>query len=224
MRHQMRVCLILALSVFLLTGCAVHGTEGETSEEKQPIPLTGEELAYYNEILSLSYTEEGAEGINPMCLFFMSYYDRVEEMDMASFLRYFPSSGRGAEEEFQRLKTKSGWPFSECAYLEDMPVPLHKYPAAEVERVLQQYAGIGLAELETLNGADVFYLEEYGAFYNYTSDFGLGSFVCIRGEREGDMVRLYQESWDGTWQCLTLQETEDGPRILSHRLLTEAEQ
>ena len=54
------------------------------------------------------------------------------------------------------------------------------------------------------------YLPEYDAFYNFTSDFGLGTFTPERGMRMGGIVRL-----DGKWSTLQVSGTPDSFRILS---------
>lgn len=84
-----------------------------------------------------------------------------------------------------------------------MPVPVHKYSKRLVDLILGQYAGVSTEDLDT---SGVAYLPEYDAYYNYTSDFGPGMFVCTRGERDGDIIRLYSEN-DVT--LLTLRQVDD---------------
>ena len=81
-----------------------------------------------------------------------------------------------------------------------------------VNLILKEYAGITIDDLDT---SDVNYLSEYDAFYNYTSDMGYGTFTCTRGEIDGDIVRLYEESGYGT-DMLTLRKEGDNYRIISH--------
>lgn len=71
----------------------------------------------------------------------------------------------------------------------DLPWPTHRIPREAVDRVLSEHAGITTADLKDTIG--VLYLEEYDAFYNFTSDFGAGTFVCEGGERAGASVRLW---------------------------------
>ncbi|MBR0312957.1 MAG: hypothetical protein IJQ98_11275 [Oscillospiraceae bacterium] len=54
------------------------------------------------------------------------------------------------------------------------------------------------------------YLPEYDAFYNFTSDFGLGTFTPERSMRRDSIVRL-----DGKWSTLQVSGTPDSFRILS---------
>lgn len=62
------------------------------------------------------------------------------------------------------------------------------------------------------------YLADYDAFYNYTSDFGPGMFTCIRGEVDGDIVRLYEEFETGT-DMLTLRKVGNNYQIVAHQCI-----
>ena len=64
---------------------------------------------------------------------------------------------------------------------------------------------------------DVLYLEEYDAYYNFTSDFAAGIFSCVRGEVQGSTVRLYAGYGDGGGAMLTLHEQGGRYLILSHQ-------
>ena len=67
---------------------------------------------------------------------------------------------------------------------------------------------------------NVLYLEEYDAFYNYTSDFALESFTCVSGESGGGTITLRSEKG-----ILKLTESEDGDIvILSHMTDKAAEE
>ena len=171
--------------------------------------LSDEETAGFNErFQSLVWDKQGnVIGVNAVSCFFTSYYADVTELDFEEFLRYFPGDGsQTSEAEFQALKSVEGWPFAEVETLADNPVPVHRYPRRLVDLALEEYAGITTADLDT---SAVAYLPEYDAYYNYTSDFGPGMFTCTWGEREGDVIRLYQESEDRTL-VLTLRELDEG--------------
>lgn len=133
-------------------------------------------------------------------------------------MRYFPGDGSTASEaEFASLKSVEAWPFSEVETLDDMPVPVHKYPVRLVNLVLGEYAGISVDDLDT---SAVAYLSVYDAYYNYTSDFGPGMFVCTRGERNGDTVYLYEELEQGT-DLLILLEQGDSYRVVAHQHIAD---
>ena len=184
---------------------------GLNPETKEPIkssaePLTAEELAWFNDWLEpIVRDKQGNDiGVNALSCFLTSYYDGVTELNFEEFMRYFPGDGsRTSETEFEALRGVDGWPFDWVESLEKMPVPVHKYPKRLVDLILSEYAGVSTADLNT---EGVAYLPEYDAYYNYTSDFGPGMFVCTRGERDGDAIRLY--SVNGT-DLLTLRQVDD---------------
>lgn len=176
--------------------------------------LTEEEIASLNELLSpIVYDKQGGIiGASPWSCFFTSYYRDVRALDFEKFMRYFPGDGSTASaEEFELLKGTEGWPFSQEDTLDTIPVPIHKYPARLVDAILLEYAGITTAEVDT---SGVAYLEEYDAYYNYTSDFGAASFHCTSGERVGDILYLYSETEQGTIR-LTLREAGNSYHVLA---------
>ena len=169
-------------------------------------PLSAEELAWFNDWFEpIVQDKQGNDiGVNARCCFLTSYYDDVTELNFEEFMRYFPGDGsRTSEAEFEALREVDGWPFGWVESLEKMPVPVHKYPKRLVDLILGEYAGVSTEDLDT---SGVAYLPEYDAYYTYTSDFGPGIFVCTRGERDGDTIRLYSES---DTKLLTLRQVDD---------------
>lgn len=184
--------------------------------------LTEEEITSLNELLApVVYDKQGGIiGASPWSCFFTSYYSDVRALDFEKFMRYFPGDGsKASAEEFELLKGTEGWPFSQEDTLDTIPVPIHKYPARLVDAILQEYAGITTAEVDT---SGVAYLEEYDAYYNYTSDFGAASFHCTSGERVGDLLYLYSETEQGTTR-LTLRETGNSYHIVALQPMVNGE-
>lgn len=177
----------------------------EIPEEDQPeeaipplegTPLTAEELARANE--ALNYNDPYDAQAQKLGCFFTSEYDDVTKLNLEEFLRYFPGEGGFVEdgdlEEFQALAALPGFHW-DAEDLErwgnvpsGMPVPIHRIPRAAVERTLESCAGITTADLTDTEG--VLYLPDYDAYYNFTSDFGPGSFQAAEGARDGDILRL----------------------------------
>lgn len=177
----------------------------EIPEEDQPeeaipplegTPLTAEELAQANE--ALNYNDPYDAQAQKLGCFFTSEYDDVTKLNLEEFLRYFPGEGGFVEdgdlEEFQALAALPGFHW-DAEDLErwgnvpsGMPVPIHRIPRAAVERTLESCAGITTADLTDTEG--VLYLPDYDAYYNFTSDFGPGSFQAAEGARDGDILRL----------------------------------
>ena len=171
------------------------------------------------EVYRSAFRPESSEGVNPLSAFFTSYYTRPEDLDFAEFLRYFPDDGTVPDDpedpEFQALAAHSLWPYEEGSFIS---TPIHRYTRQSVDQVLEQYAGIATADLSGTGMEEVIYLEEYDAWYNFTSDYGPGMFDPVYGLREGNTVTLWElPSGNGTpGDVLTLEETEEGFRILSH--------
>lgn len=181
--------------------------------------LTEEELETYRSAFQPELTEgEQITGVNPVSAFFTSYYQRPEELNFEEFLRYLPGSESVKDDpddpEFQALTAHPLWPFDGDL----VPTPIHRYSRQVVDQVLERYAGITAAELSGVGMYTVIYLEEYDAWYNFTSDYGPGMFIPAYGLREGSTVTLWeQSSGNGTpGDALTLEESEDGFHILSH--------
>lgn len=225
MRRRRRCCtwtlaLLLAL---LFAGCGrvetvpedreVPPLETEQEETEEPVPedpaaLTAEEIAQVNEAFAPFDERENGSYMNPVCSFFTSYYERPEDLNLVEFLRYFGLGNGPVEDgpEFEALKAAEGWPFH-VDHLDQMPVPIHRYSRADVDAYLEEHAGITTADLTTfpVSSADLLYLPEYDAFYNFTSDAGPGVFICEAGRREGALLILTGGSAE-----LTLEKTEAG--------------
>ena len=192
-----------------------RGIAYELRDIRQENP-TEAELAEYQ----AAFSPETAQGeTDPVSAFFTSYYETPEALDLQEFLRYFPDDGLvegdPADPEFQALTAHPLWPYGEGEFLS---TPIHRYTRAHVDQVLERYAGITTQDLSGVGMDNVIYLEEYDAWYNFTSDYGPGMFIPVYGLREGTTVRLWERpSGSGTpGDVLTLEETEDGFRIRSH--------
>ena len=95
---------------------------------------------------------------------------------------------------------------------------------AAVDETLEACAGITTADLK--NTGWILYLPDYGAYYNFTSDYGPGWFEAAEGVRDGDTARLRPEAlWHEEGEVvreLTLRE-EDGRWLIQSftRISTE---
>lgn len=228
--------LLLVLSVLSLAAC---GAETAAPQEEVPAeaappedadppetlpplegtPLTAEELAQVSE--AFNCYEHPSDKARELGCFFTSSYEDVTELDFEAFLRYyFVESSEledGDAEEFQALAALPGFPW-DAEDLErwgnvpsGLPVPVHRISKAAVDKTLESYAGITTAGLKNTNS--ILYLQDYDSYYNFTSDYGPGSFQAAEGVRDGDTVRLRSEpAWgdggEAIWE-LTLRE-EDG--------------
>lgn len=162
---------------------------------KNPRKLTAEEIVQVRDAFaSTVYDAERDEySATAVAAFFTSYYDDVTELDLAEFLRYFPASGEATEEEFQLLHQKygAGFDWAEHPTLQNMPVPVHRYAITDIDKVLRRYANLPFQELQFKD--TVYHLEETDCYYNFTSDFGPGAFVCVDGFVYDGGAVLYSE-------------------------------
>lgn len=192
---------------------------GEYLEHLSALSLEGGflTLAELEEYRSAFWPEimdgEQVVGYNPVSSFFTSYYERPEDLNFEEFLRYLPRSEPVEDNpdapEFQALTRHPLWPFEGNL----VPTPIRRYARQSVDEVLEQYAGITTEDLSGVGMDTVLYLEEYHAWYNFTSDYGPGMFIPVYGLREGSTVTLWEMSSKDT---LILEETEEGFRIRSH--------
>ena len=167
--------------------------------------LTQEELAAYNAVMDPAVRDESGDivdfHIQPFSYFFSSYYENVRNLNFEEFIRYFPDSGQATEAEFEALKKLDDWPFKRVARMEDMPVPIHRHTISSINEVLTRWGGITTSNLDT---SGVCYLEEYDAYYTYTSDFNMFYFIAESGEQVGNYVYLRKSVENGNIAVLTL--------------------
>ena len=185
--------------------------------------LTEEEVAQVNEAFEpFVQLADNVYGSSEICCFFTSNYDNPAQINLEEFLRYCPiglsnSLGEEDTEEFLAvMELDNGWidPDRELSSPIDLPVPVHRYPRAEVSALLQKYAGVAVEELDW---EGCLYLEEYDAFYNFTSDAGPGFFPCAGGEVSGDTAVLWSDPDEKGDRCrLTLQKNGDRWLFQSH--------
>lgn len=181
--------------------------------------LTQEELAAYNAVMDPAVRDESGDivdfHIQPFSYFFSSYYKNVRNLNFEEFIRYFPDSGQATEAEFEALKKLDNWPFKQVARMEDMPVPIHRHTVSSINEVLTRWGGITTSNLDT---SGVCYLEEYDAYYTFTSDFNMFYFIAESGEQIGNYVYLRKSVENGNIAVLTLRlmPGTDEWQIVSH--------
>lgn len=219
---------LLALTV-LLGGCGQTERTPETADDG-PVPLTEGEVAQVNEAFADSVTaEDGLRTVNPLLCLLSCCYAAPADIDLSAFLAYCfvtEAAVEGTEEpvgqaEFEALKRQTDW-LRDTGTPEEMMVPIHRYPRAEVDAFLEKYTGITTADLTaSWTWGRLVYVPEYDAYYNFTSDFGPGWFACEEGVREGAVLRLtgkgspldYVRPMGGSGvveAVLTLEEQSDG--------------
>ena len=203
MKHR-NVCtvVLLLLCLLMLSGCSEELTEAEIRQANE---------AFF-------WMDQNTGGVSEISCFFMSHYDNPKQIDLEAFLRYCPGSvdlTRDDAAEFQKVLRTAGVKNPDAFPTpEDYFVPTHKYMAEDISAILLQYSGITVEDI--VNRENVVYLEEYDAFYNFTSDAGPGIFVCIGGEKTGDRIRFWSAEKDnGLRDVLTVEKDGQSYRIKS---------
>ncbi len=175
--------------------------------------LSVEQIEEINHFLKPVLISDKNHDVNPISCFFTSFYGDTKDIDLADFLMYFPGGEVPKElPEFDELKNLEHWPFPYVSELEDMIVPIHRYESNIVQEIFLEYGGISMDALSGIGFDGVYYLDSTDAYYNYTSDFGPGVFICTSGEVKNGRIKLNGDSRNGSYPVLTI--VEDGDRYL----------
>lgn len=184
--------------------CAVTFTGGKTSPQtEEPRPLTGEELAYFNE----EYFN--GDNFNIRNQFLSSLYTSPEEIDLFSLFY----NGTGLPEEITDAERQA---VANARYGGSDPgTDLIKISAANADAILEANTGLTLSETQRVDLDAFTYLPEYDAYYTFHGDTNYpGTVVFSAGEQEGDRIRLYcpdsRFGNPGGTNCLTLAVQPDG--------------
>ena len=206
----------------------VHPVIGPKEQPSLLGDLTQEQVDRANEAFAeFVEVSPGGYASSEISCFFTSNYDDPTQIDLEEFLRYCPIGTRdclGEEdtEEFLAVMAQDNiWvdPERELHSPYDLPVPVHRYPRAEVSALLQKYAGV---TVEKLDWDGCLYVEKYDAFYNFTSDAGPGVFPCAGGQIMEDSVLLWSEPDENGDRCeLVLRKDGDRWLIQSHHTIYE---
>lgn len=194
------------------------------------IPLTAEGLDYFWEYTSSErtvYDEEGGGGYigsaTEISCFFTSQYSDPRDIDAGAFLAYCPAEDvltNEDEDEFRLVQEKLDWRVgadNHLATVGELPVPCHRLSRTYINEILMQYAGITIEDMNRNWMEEAFYIPQTDCFYTFTSDFGPGEFRPCYGEKNGDILTLWEElnAYDGNTYSLTLQKSGENWLILS---------
>ncbi|HZX21478.1 MAG TPA: M56 family metallopeptidase [Clostridia bacterium] len=206
------VIVVIVLAVGLLSNPignkgenidAGHVSAGVGNKNKgfKTIPLTAEELGYFN-----SDEFFNGEYMNIRNQFLSSLYNIPEKIHL--FNLFYCGSGLGeipTEAEKSAIVKYNNWDMEpDCACT--------KISRANMDAVLTKYMGLTLADTEGIGLGDFTYLEQYDAYYVYHGDTNYRMQVSFSGgEREGDTIRLsYDDSFTNEGEIvLTLREQGD---------------
>lgn len=195
--RQTRFAALFAVAALAAVVCAVTFTGGTAATKARP--LTGEELAYFNEEFF------NGEDYNLHNQFLSSLYERPEDIDLFQLFYCGVGEETVSDAELQQLGVLDENGEKIC--------DTDKLPVSAMDDVLLQNTGLTLEETSGIGLQDFQYLPEQEAYYHTHGDTNYRMQVTFSsGEREGDTIRLYYDDTfyaDGT-KCLTLTARPDG--------------
>lgn len=194
----------LFLALALVAGvCAVTFTGAKA--EPDPVPLTGDELAYFNEEFFNNDTVDNVVGLNIHNQFLTSLYERPEDIDL--FELFYCGTGLSGSMSDEELRLVYGDTLPDCAR--------YKATTADMDGILEEYMGLTVAETSGVGLENFTYLPDYDAYYWAHGDTNYFHSVQVTaGERVGNTIRLYYPDtsarYDSAWLCVTLEAQDDG--------------
>lgn len=198
-RQTKSAALFLVLSLTAVV-CAVTFTGAKQPESR---PLTGNELAYFNEEFF------NGDDFNIHNQFLNDLYEKPGEIDLYEL--FYCGTGRPggmSDEELGQVGSFDTDGSQIC--------PTDKLPVSDMDAVLLENTGLTLAETAGIGLEHFQHLPEYDAYYHTHGDTNYFHSVQIAvGERTGDTLRLYYpDSFaryeDCDWLCVTLAVQSDG--------------
>ena len=200
--RQTRTAALFAVLALAAAVCAVTFT-GAASEKNRP--LTGDELAYFNE----EFFNSDAEGMHIHNQFLTSLYERPEDIDLYELFY----CGTGISETMTEVERVLVGNFDPDGSL---ICPTDKLSLDAIDTVLLENTGLTL-DKTSKTGMEYFqYLPQYESYYHTHGDTNYFHSVRITaGERQDDTIRLYYPDNfarypDYDWLCVTLAVQEDG--------------
>ena len=215
--------LLVIICNCMMAGCNNNNSSGDeqqnaTIDLPESIPdgeLSDDVIATFNEVFAPTVTDsDGNISASEISCFFTSFYDDPSDIDLPEFLRYCPL-GVIIDDEEEYHKVKETATFDMPDSISEMPTPVRRFDRQSVDDLLDKYAGITTADLtENTNGrAEMVYVESEDAFYNFTSDFGPGSFVAVLGVKDGNEYTFK----DAQNRTLTIEVTDSIIKIKSYK-------
>lgn len=213
-RQFAAAAVAVALLAGVVSACTFTGAQppdislpgSQTPQEDAGLrALTGEELRFFNEDF---FNGAGAvdgygypvysilnQFANPMNL-----YSRPEDIDLYQLFYCEPGQALSDRE-------------CEAAFgTTDLLCDAYKLTADEINVLLTRHTGLTLEQTNKVGLGSVTHLPEYGAYYWMHGDTNYpGDLTFLMGTREGNTVKLYQNSgFVPDWYCVTLEEQTGG--------------
>lgn len=200
--RQTRAAALFAVIALAAAVCAVTFTGAASGQNG---PLTGDELAYFNE----KFFNSDAKGMHIHNQFLTSLYARPEDIDL--FELFYCGTGISEEVSDGELLLVGSLDANG-----EKICDTDKLPVADIDTVLLENTGLTLDKTGKIGMEHFQYLPEYETYYHTHGDTNYFHSVRITaGERQGDTIRLYYPDNfsrypDYDWLCVTLAVQEDG--------------
>lgn len=176
------IFLVVIICIGVVTGC-IPEEDNNQSNNLKITTLSSEELEYFNgdEFFNGEY-------MNIRNQFMSSLYDSPEKINL--FELFYCGSGSEeipTEEERNAVVAHNNWDMEpDCACI--------KVSRTNMDTVLIDNMGLGLADIEKIDLECFTYLEQYDAYYLYHGDTNYCMNISFfGGEREGDIIRLFYD-------------------------------
>ena len=192
----------------------LQGTSHPVIPQENSVPLTPEELAYFNDG---SFFDNGTGNGGDAYLhfsirnmFLTSQYDTPQDIDL--FELFYcgsaqPSTPMSQEERQLVIDRGYGGTDPDCGCT--------KITRQEMDAVLLEHTGLTLEETRQVGLEQFTYLPEYDAYYHFHGDTNYTFPIFSQGSRQGDLLHL-----DYGDRRLTLRQTGNSYQFYSNRSLT----
>ena len=165
----------------------VGWAEQQNEHQRSPVPLTPEELAYFNDgsFFSTKDTENPYTGFSIRNMFLTSQYDTPQDIDLFE-LFYCGSTQPSApmSQKERQLVIDRGY------HGTAPPCGCTKITRQEMDAVLSEHTGLTLEETHQVGLEQFTYLPEYDAYYHFHGDTNYTFPIFSQGFRQGDMIYL----------------------------------
>ena len=192
----------------------VGWAEQQKGHQNNPVPLTPEELAYFNDG---SFFDNGTGNGGDAYLhfsirnmFLTSQYDTPQDIDL--FELFYCGSAQPStpmSQEERQLVIDRGY------HGTAPPCGCTKITRQEMDAVLLEHTGLTLEETRQVGLEQFTYLPEYDAYYHFHGDTNYTFPIFSQGFRQGDLIHL-----DYGDCMLTLRQTGNSYQFYSNRSLT----
>ena len=165
----------------------VGWAEQQNEHQRSPVPLTPEELAYFNDgsFFSTEDTENPYTRFSIRNMFLTSRYDTPQDIDLFE-LFYCGSTQPSApmSQKERQLVIDRGY------HGTAPPCGCTKITRQEMDAVLLEHTGLTLEETHQVGLEQFTYLPEYDAYYHFHGDTNYTFPIFSQGFRQGDMIYL----------------------------------